>query len=155
MVDHLIAALSFIGLILSLIVHLLSVFSVDVSQFFPSAWLLHLGAFVVFAPLVFYAKKDSNGNSLIFPHAPEWVKTASISLFTYVVFNFLYFAISMEGSPSIEEGKYILHDHGRLIRELTAEEYHRFVAKELRGFSGHWLIFYFAPFAYFTFRSKK
>jgi hypothetical protein len=53
------------------------------------------------------------------------------------------------GSPTIQDGKYLLLDHGKLIREITAGEYAAFRANQVRGFSGHWLIFYFVPAAYF------
>ena len=55
------------------------------------------------------------------------------------------------GSPSIQDGKFVLQSHGRLIRALTEPEYTAFKANEIRGFSGHWMVFYFVPFAYFLF----
>ncbi|MGO4703257.1 hypothetical protein [Dyella sp. 2RAB6] len=42
-------------------------------------------------------------------------------------------------------------NHGQLIREISATEYAGFKAEEVRGFSGHWMVFYFVPAAYFLF----
>jgi hypothetical protein len=41
------------------------------------------------------------------------------------------------------------------MRELTEKEYVAFKANEVRGISGHWLAFYFAPFGYFMFRKNR
>lgn len=46
------------------------------------------------------------------------------------------------GGPHIVDGKYVLQNHGNIIREITMEEYDAFQANELRGFSGHWMAFY-------------
>ncbi len=70
--------------------------------------------------------------------------------------NFVLFALNSEGGgPSIRAGKFVLESHGRFIRDLTATEYTAFKANELRGFSGHWLIFYYVPFIYFLFNPKS
>jgi hypothetical protein len=42
-------------------------------------------------------------------------------------------------------------EHGKLIREITATQFAAFKANEVRGFSGHWMVFYFVPAAYFLF----
>jgi hypothetical protein len=48
----------------------------------------------------------------------------------------------LEGSPDIIDGKYVLENHGTLIRELSEVEYFKLRANEIRGFSGHWMVFY-------------
>jgi len=58
------------------------------------------------------------------------------------------------GVPDIWQGIHVLHDHGRLIREITLPEYIHYTFNEVRGFSGHWLIFYFAPLVFFYTRIK-
>ena len=37
-----------------------------------------------------------------------------------------------------------------MIRAITSTEYARFRALEVRGFSGHWLMFSLVPFVFFT-----
>ncbi len=79
-----------------------------------------------------------------------------MGLFLYTTINFILFIHATQGgSPSIHDGKFILQQHGHLIRELTADEYTAFKANEVRGLSGHWLFFYFVPFAYFMFTKIK
>jgi hypothetical protein len=46
------------------------------------------------------------------------------------------------GSPSEQNGLFVMESHGRITRVLTAEEYHRQRAYLVRGFSGHWMLFY-------------
>jgi hypothetical protein len=45
-------------------------------------------------------------------------------------------------TPGIQNGQYILHNHGQFVRNLTEKEYHHYQANTLRGFSGHWIAFY-------------
>ena len=65
----------------------------------------------------------------------------------YALVNFALFMIGNQGNPSMSHGKYLLLDHGRLIHELSASQYAASKANEVRGFSGHWLVFYGVPAA--------
>ena len=66
--------------------------------------------------------------------------------FIYAFINFAMFFVLMEGgSPDVKNGSYYLHNHGKKIRDLTQDEYKRFQAYEVRGFSGHWIIFSLVP----------
>lgn len=87
---------------------------------------------------------------------PRWVAVIGAGLFVYSMVNFLLFALhSAGGNPVLQQGKYLLMNHGKLIREVTASEYAALRTNELRGFSGHWLLFYFVPAAYFLFWKRK
>lgn len=73
-------------------------------------------------------------------------------IFVYAGMNFLLFMLHTEGGmPAVQDGKYLLLNHGKLIRQLTPSEFASFKTNELRSFSGHWLFFYFFPAAYFLF----
>ena len=73
-------------------------------------------------------------------------------IFVYAIVNFMLFMVATEGgSPTIQDGKYLLLNHGELIREISLEEYSAFKANEVRGFSGHWLVFYYVAAACFLF----
>ena len=50
---------------------------------------------------------------------------------------------------SSENGTYFLHTRGTKIRDLTKEEHSRFLAYEVRGFSGTWILFSLIPAVYF------
>lgn len=152
------AILALIGFVLSAFVHVAALAGVDVSEKIPLVWMLHAGVFIVFIPFVFSSRKVlgakpslSDMRTLV----PGWIALAGIAVFGYAMVNFLIFIASTDGgSPSIREGRYVLQSHGHLIREITRSEYVALRANELRGFSGHWLVFYFVPFAYFMFAKK-
>lgn len=147
-----------VGFIISLIVHISALLSIDVLTDFPYVWLLHVGIFVVFIPFVFSSRKTLGVKpkfAEIRAAFPTWVVVVGICICAYAVLNFGLFMVATEGgSPSIRDGKYLLLNHGKLIRELTFAEYTAFRTNEVRGFSGHWLVFYFVPFAYFAFRKQ-
>lgn len=153
------ALLALTGFLLSAIVHVAALAGVDVSEHVPFVWALHAGVFIVFIPFVFSSRKTfgkkpslSDLRTLL----PGGVVLAGSVLFIYAFANFLIFMSSMGGgSPAIRAGKCVLENHGRLVREITCSEYTALRANELRGFSGHWLVFYFAPLAYFGFARKR
>lgn len=155
--NHLVAATALTGFVLSLIVHVAAILGIDVSTRIPSIWLLHVGVFVVWIPLVLSIRKVF-GPRLTFVQVcaalPGWVVALGTVVFVYVAVNFLYTFATDGGSPAIVDGAFVLEAHGRVVRELTAAEYTELRAKSVRGFSGHWLAFYYMAFAYFMFRRE-
>ena len=72
----------------------------------------------------------------------------------YVLVNgTLEFIRALGGTPDIWDGRFVLHQHGTFVRELSGEEYHIEQAHVLRGFSGHWMIFYLLPALYSWYRT--
>ena len=146
------------GLVLSAIAHVCALAGIDVAERVPSVWLLHVGIFLVFFPFVFSSRKILGKRpSLADMRAlvPGRVFAVGLAIFIYAIINFMLFAAATQGgNPAIEAGQYVLKNHGRLVRELSFAEYEVLRANELRGFSGHWLFFYFVPFAYFMFGKR-
>jgi len=146
------------GFVLAAVTHVFALAGVDVAEHFPFVWLLHVGIFVVFVPYVFSSRKVLGTRpSLADIRAlvPGWVFFAGLAVLICAMVNFALFAAATQGgNPAMEAGKYVLKNHGRLIRELSGAEYEALRANELRGFSGHWLFFYFVPFAYFIFAKR-
>ena len=149
--------LALAGFLLSLLVHVLSLAHVDVMSRVPAVWGLHFGVFAVFIPFVLaLSKQKREGRRLtasemraLLPAPYAWI---AVLLFVYVIVNFaLFMAATGHGNAVARDGKYLLMDHGSVERELSADEYARMQANVLRGFSGHWMLFYFLPFAYFRF----
>lgn len=147
------ALLAVIGLALSLAVHGATFFDVDVQAHIPYVWLLHIGVFVVFIPAVILQNqrlkamkavaRGPRASRDVFYGMPRWIGRTVVVLFAYTMVNFGLFMYRMEGSPSKRpDGTYELSEHGRLIRRVTAAEYRHFRALEVRGFSGHWMLFY-------------
>ncbi len=153
------AYLALIGFVLSLLVHLCALAGMDVATAVPAVFGLHVAMFAVFIPFVLSINKRFGRRARLSELAqllPRWVRVLMFLLFAYVIVNFfLFLAATGGGSPSQQEnGQFILQYQGKLIRVLTAQEYTAFKANEVRGFSGHWLLFYFVPFAYFFFAKK-
>jgi hypothetical protein len=141
--------LAMVGLIASGVAHFSTFAGVDPQEVFPAVWLLHIGIFVVMIPAIGVqnslrtrrGKRDMND---AFADAPAWLRTLSKLLFAYMFVNFAVFIFMMRGgSPHHEEnGKYVLSNHGKVSREISAEDFHRYQGYEVRGFSGHWMGFY-------------
>jgi hypothetical protein len=141
--------------ILGLIVHIQSLIGINVTEQFPYIWLLHVGIFVVWIPVVLDLNKNDEYReaqrnranplksiSIIFKDVPQWLKILALVGFVYAIINFLLFMATQSGTPDFREGQYILHNRGEVIKILTEQEYHHYKANEVRGFSGHWLAFY-------------
>lgn len=148
-----------VGWFLGLLVHSLSLADIDVSDKVPFVWLLHIGVFVVWIPVVFNLRKNDGLQEyqqlgmlsrmnpvgffkIIFKETPTWMVIIAMAGFFYALINFALFASSQVGTPDIKEGQFILQNHGKFIKALTEQEYHHYKANELRGFSGHWILFY-------------
>ncbi len=144
------------GWALSLLIHLLALADIDVTESVPFVWLLHLGIFVVWLPVLLELRKEQdlqNGSfknrmnpaiflKAVFKGTPTLLVIIAVAGFFYAMINFLLFMQSQTGVPTLKEGQYVLSNHGQLIKTLTEAEYHHYKANEVRGFSGHWIAFY-------------
>lgn len=155
------------------IVHVLSVMGIAVQEYVPFVFVLHGGVFLVFFPAIIFSIIDRGGFDLdnkitrrerarenrramfqLFKTVPKWLSVSVIIAFIYAMLNFFLFMSSQPGGPEIKEGQYVLQNHGTIIKELTKEEYLFYLSNELRGFSGHWLLFYGAA-ALMLYPNKK
>ena len=148
-------ALASLGFLASLTAHVAALQGIDVETYVPFVWLLHGGIFVVFVPFILMARRVY-GNRLSAKEmanmAPPWVRTFGAALFAYAMVNFVIFILHTQGGNATErDGQFLLMQHGTLIRHLTSAEYASFRANQVRGFSGHWMVFYFVSAAYFLF----
>ncbi|MFC5431087.1 hypothetical protein ACFPTO_20110 [Paraburkholderia denitrificans] len=152
--NRLMASIAAIGLALSVVVHGASLLGVDVMSRVPYVWGLHVGIFIVFAPAVMLARRRFGARPALADLRrafPDWVQALVAVFFAYALFNFYVCLVSMDGNPAIKAGQYVLENHGRIVRSLSAAEYTSLRARVARGFSGHWMLFYFAAVAYFAF----
>jgi hypothetical protein len=116
-----------IGFLLSLIVHILSLFSINhpLEEF---SMILHIGIFITFGPAVFSItslvkidpKNSKDSWKVILKYCPKWMYNTFYAMFIYTGINFIYFMFFLEKTNS---------------------------DSTVRGFSGHWLLFYFASYA--------
>jgi len=118
--------LALLGFFLSLIAHMGAYIGIA-RPFGFDPWPLHIGMLLVCLPAVFAAKKLSKD----FPKAdmwkatlrggPEWMMPLLRLIFGYALLNLFVYAV-IDGNSQNE-------------------------AIKLRGFSGHWLLFYYVSFA--------
>jgi hypothetical protein len=152
------AFLALCGLALSAVVHIAGYFGIDVQSAWPSVWLLHVGIFIVFIPMVLVASSESQAerNYGYFPGLSLSTGISMGVLATYATINFFIFAgESMNGSAAMHNGEFVLEHRGKIIRTLSSEEFKDRRAAEVRGMSGHWLLFYYLPFVFFNSRTKS
>jgi hypothetical protein len=120
----LLAAMAAVGFLASVACHLMGWLRIE-PAWGQSAFVLHLGLFVLWIPLVIFANrtmpKPGRGN---FEHLlallPKWARTFTSGLFIYALLNFVYFIFCTHQYPKHEVPFFL----------------------ELRGFSGHWMLFY-------------
>ncbi|RJP26080.1 MAG: zinc ribbon domain-containing protein [Candidatus Abyssobacteria bacterium SURF_5] len=121
-------ALSVLGLILSLIVHVSALLAIP-PPFGESFLLLHIGIFIVWIPAVLvmgpltreYKQRDLWKGAL--RGCPPWMKRMALFFFGYAMINFVLFIFLGRGRNA--EVPSLIH----------------------RGFSGHWMAFYSAALA--------
>ena|SRR5690606_19653035 len=153
---RLLGYLALTGLVVSLGAHIWASLGKDLASEFPQIWLLHVGMFVVFVPLIFISRYDLSSD----PEQkgwtaglPGWAKILGILVLAYAALNFLLvLAKTGGGSPVARDGAFVLLNHGKVVRVITELEHAVLAAEQLRGFSGLWLVFYFWPAAYFLLR---
>ena len=91
-------------------------------------------------------------NKFVINAIPGTLFFLGIIAIIYFAINFVSCMFSMEfGGPQIENGKYFLMNHGKIIRPLTESEFHKMKSFELRLFSWGWVIFSYIPTLFFTF----
>lgn len=124
--------LAAVGLALSIGANLMAVAGVAIpgSQLF---WVLHVGIFVVWLPAVLVSAQMTRHTSradfwkIALAGCPPWMRRAGYVLIGYAILNFILFIASAPGQ---------LEQPGDEARPSM-----------VRGFSGHWMIFYGAAFA--------
>jgi hypothetical protein len=116
--------LAIAGFVASVIVHLCALAG-QPNPFGPAAWALHVGIFVVWFPTVLVAQRLSKGAKqadfwkATLRGCPSWVKNVAYVVGAYAVVNFLLV--------------FLLHGANESRKQVD----------ELRGFSGHWMLFYY------------
>ena len=120
----LLAAVAAAGFVASFACHLMGWLGVD-PPWGRSLFVLHVGIFVVWIPLVVISNRTmprpGRGNwEPLIGELPKWARTAFYTLFIYALLNFGHFIVATRQYPK----------HGVPF------------PVELRGFSGHWMMFY-------------
>jgi len=115
------------GLVLSLFVHITALAGIE-SPLGRAAWALHGGIFLVWLPAVLAAQRlTTHANRadmwrMALRGCPPWMKYLTYFFFGYAFLNFAFF---------------VIRGFSRKPTEIES----------LRGFSGHWMLFYGAAMA--------
>ncbi len=133
--------------LISSLVHILAIFQITVISRFP-VFILHVLTIGV-CFIAFFQLRSKEGRKLDlakyfkekFSSKLSWVPVVLVLLFIYNFINFFLSYSNYVGSPDVWDGKYILHDHGSLIREITEREYRIERTKEIKMFSSFWVLF--------------
>lgn len=114
------------GFSASLLVHVLSLAGVS-SPFGAATWALHVGIFVVWLPTVFVIQRMAKNVrqadlwKAALRGCPAWVRSGAYIVGGYAILNFVVFLAQTSRYPRNSVPAVI----------------------EYRGFSGHWMIFYY------------
>jgi hypothetical protein len=120
------------GFALSVVAHLAGLAGVAIPGG-GQVWALHVGIFVVWLPTVLVGKRIARYSNrkdfwkVVLAGCPAWMRAAVLLLFGYAFLNFLLFIVNTIGhSPAGAAPPSVI-----------------------RGFSGHWMLFYGVAFATF------
>ena len=119
---RLLGYLALAGLVVSLVAHIWASFGKDIASAFPQIWLMHVGVFVVFVPLIFMSRHDlglDSGQNGWTAGLPGWAKILGVCVLAYAALNFLLvLAKTGGGSPVAQEGAFVLLNH--LVFQLAS-----------------------------------
>lgn len=152
------ALLSWAGFAASLAIHAGTFFPWGVGADAGWPFALHVLIFIPFVAMVLSLAREGRREGLdtflrSIPLAP---RILVLAVFVYTGLNFAAMLQGTEGgTPQVQGDGYVLSSHGRVIRSLTREEYDEKNRVILRGFSGHWMLFFLVPACFFTFSRPR
>lgn len=141
------------GLLLSLGAHLSTYFGINPQKEVPELYLLHFGSILLWIPAVIVSVRMTKGHprnefwERTIGTLPRWIRAGVYAMGWYAMINFILFVLQNEGVAGVIDGKQVLHNHGHIIRQVTAKEFDQCKILDERGFSGHWIFFYGAAAA--------
>src|SRR5215469_14469101 len=124
-------------LIVSLLVHVSTFLGIDPMEKWPGVMFIHLAIFPPFIAAIYCANRTAGpkheAQDRVMSCSPRWLKILTGVFFGYALLNFVVFIVLIEGgSPRERDGKYVLHSHGTVVRELSEPEFHRMQAFVVR-----------------------
>jgi hypothetical protein len=138
------------GLIASIYIFIASFLGLSMDNLGGKAFLLHLGIFALFIPLIF-VDHWSNGVDP-FRGKPRWVlRSMQILFLLFLVVFFTFLFLSHAASPEIINGEHVLNNHGKIVGYISERDYRSLKGWELRLFASGWLLGYYAVMMYWWF----
>jgi hypothetical protein len=150
------------GLTSSAVVHVLT-FVPGVPIAMRHVWFLHVVVFVPFITMIGRAIQLGRSRGMdqrtfqreLVGLVPRRVRLVAIVGFVYMLVNFALSIVRIGGSPLAKDGHYYTANHGTITREISEAEYRRLESVEVRGFSGHWMVFYGIPLIFFAWAEPR
>jgi hypothetical protein len=163
---RILSLIGMVGFVSSVVVHGATYFNVNMGKNYPSIWLLHVGAIALCFPMAISTRSLKKGNkkdvwNRFFEPMPAWTRTIAFGFFGYAILNFMLFFFSSAGDPTPvirNNGEYTIRttvDGESQFTPISRDEYYERQTKVVRGFSGHWMIFYLLPTLYFWFPRQR
>lgn len=150
------AFVSACGLLAALSAYVISFTGATMDAIFRWAMFLDIGVFALVLPM--YAVEYSTIKrsrflwDAIWRGVPKWgVRAIQIVGLIFAAHFVLFLVQSHAASPEIRDGLYVLNNHGQIVKELTAAQYHWLKGSELRLFATGWMAFYFMLSLYWWF----
>lgn len=140
---------------ISVVVHILSMAGWNIYDIAPQIWLLHIGIFIIWIPLILFQLLNSKvewwktKRQKQFPAGtPRLYQILALVFNYYAIAIFVWFAYSYatKGTPKELQSGYFFNNHGDLT-EVLSTEYHKAKSMELAMFSAVWCLFYFRAIA--------
>ena len=142
------------GLIAGIYIFIASFFGLTMDKLGGKAFLLHLGLFALFIPLVIVERWPKGVDP--FRGKPRWVlRSMQILFLLFVVVFFTFLALSHAASPEIINGEYVLNSHGTMARHISERDYLFLKGWELRLFASGWILAYFATMMHWWFPRQE
>src|SRR6266511_1224446 len=86
-------------------------------------------------------RSEGEAEPWLLRRVPRWVWTVLGALFVYALASTAAYFATNEGRADIVKGKYVLTTHGRVVREVSEQEWQDARRLQVRGVSGLWLVF--------------
>jgi len=151
-------ALSALGLLVSIVVYGASFGGKHLDDLPRAFILLHVGVFVTYVPLALIEQRVMrHGIYAIYPERYRlFIRRTSYALFGFFVVHFvLLLVLTGAKSPQVENGQYVLTNHGKDTTVISKGKYDSLKELELRLFATGWSVFYFVGAAYWFFPRQQ
>jgi hypothetical protein len=152
-------ALSAFGLIASVGVYASSFVGKHLEDMPRLFVLLSVGIFVTAAPFLVIEQRVMRygGIFAVFPERyRSLLKRSFLLSFGFFLIHFILLLVLTGGrSPAIENGEYILSDHGSNVLVVSKQKYDGLKELELRFFAAGWANFYLIGSAYWLFSRQR
>jgi hypothetical protein len=138
----LLGILALIGFMVGLVVHVSTWFSWGWTM--GEVWYLHLLAMGFFFAAFLKCRVETGTNEIPMDRAPYPAQVLLTFTFIYALLNFVLFAFTVgDGKVREKQGRYFMVKGGQEVT-VSAEDYRAHERVVLRGFSGHWQLFFLA-----------